>query len=638
MKQARFFTAIVALAVGAAHADNPGAAPPRERWVPIPGQIITGTIENPAAAKTRFIFNHTDALAGHTHKVYKVAARVIVDGDLAWVQRLVGPNIRVHHASTKGFVIVEAQTVDRAIDLAQTLILDPNLGSVELDLEPPRAQRFPTDPAFFGQWSLHNFANPDADVNVVPVWEAGITGSGVTVGVIEFGWQTDHPDLAFNFYPDASMPPSILSSHATSVAGVIAADNDNALGGVGVAYDANISRLIFGLSTETANAFLFRNDLNDIKNNSWGPPDNGRITVMAAVERAAIEEGVRDGRGGLGEIYVWAAGNGGLEDRVDYDPYASNRYTIAIGAIGDENIRADYNELGSSMFAVAHSSGNVRKIFSTTTGDGYTTTFGGTSASAPLAAGVIALMLQANPNLTWRDVQHVIADTAWQVDPNEAGWMINGAGRRVSDHYGFGAIDAQTAVNAATGWTSVVPEITADTGTVAVNTWIPDNDPAGVTIELTMDRVLRLEAVELVLNINTAFVGDLQIELTSPGGTRSILATSRVDPVDDFIGYTFTTLRSWGESSEGTWTLTIYDRRVINDAWWIDARLIGYGTPWIGGCRVDLDGDGSTTIFDVQAFLAAYSAQDPIADFLADGQFDYFDLQVFLNEFAAGCP
>jgi subtilisin family serine protease len=638
VKQARFFAAIVALAAGAAPADNPDASPPRERWVPVPGHILTGTVESPAAAKSRFIFEHPDARIGHAHKVYKVAARVIVDGDLAWVQRLVGPRVQVHHASTKGFVIVEARTVDRAIDLAQTLILDPNLGSVEIDLEPPRAERFPSDPAFFGQWSLYNFGNPDADVNVVPVWDSGITGTGVTVGVIEFGWQTDHPDLAANFAPDASMPPSILSSHATSVAGVIAADNDNAMGGVGVAYDANISRLIFGLSTETANAFLFRNDLNDIKNNSWGPPDNGRVTEMSAVERAAIEEGVRDGRGGLGEIYVWAAGNGGLDDRVDYDPYASSRYTIAIGAIGDENLRADYNELGSSMFAVAHSSGNVRKIFSTTTGNGYTTTFGGTSASAPLASGVIALMLEANPNLSWRDVQHIIADTAWKVDPDEESWLVNGAGRWVSDHFGFGALNAQAAVEAAKGWTSVAPEVIADSGTVAVGAFLPDNDPAGITIELTMDYAIRLEAVELVLNINTAFVGDLQIELTSPSGTRSTLATSRVDPIDDYISHIFTTLRSWGESSEGIWTLTISDRRVLNDAQWLDARLIGYGTPWVGGCRVDLDGDGSTTIFDVQAFLAAYAAQDPIADFLPDGQIDYFDLQVYLNEFAAGCP
>ena len=632
--------AIVALAAGtlAAASDNPSVAGPTERVVPIPGRMIRGTIDQPGADRARLIHLDRDAGARSIPEIFEIRARVLVDGDAARVRRLVGPGVRVRQAPARGFVVVDAGTVDRAIELAQILMADPLLGSIEVDIQQPRADRFPTDPAFFGQWSLNNFSDPSADVNVVPVWDAGITGSGVTVGVIELGWQTDHPDLAANFRAEASMPSASVSAHATSVAGVIAADNDNGIGGVGVAYDARISRQIYGVSSETADAFLFRNDLNDIKNNSWGPLDNGRITEMSAVERAALAQGVAEGRGGLGEIYVWAAGNGGLSDRVDYDPYASSRYTIAVGAIGNLNHRADYNELGSSMFAVAHSSGNTLNIFSTTSGGGYTTTFGGTSAASPLAAGVIALMLDANAALSWRDVQHILADTAWPVDPGEEGWFVNGAGRDVNDNYGFGAIDAFAAVTAAQGWTPVGAEVSADTGVFAVNQTLLDNDPTGVTIEMVMDDAVQLEAVELILNVDTEFVGDLLIEMRSPSGTLSTFATPRVDSTDNLIDHIFTSLRCWGEDSSGVWTLTISDRRPVYIAHWVDARIVGHGTAMAGACPVDFDGDGAATIFDVQAFVLAYQKQDPAADFTHDGQFDYFDLQTFLNLFSAGCP
>lgn len=630
--------AIVALAAGAwaATSDNPRAPRPRERLIPVPGRMIRATIEDAGAARSRVVHLERDARA--RPEFLELAARVIVDGEAARVRGYLGPGERLRFGPTRGFVVVEAATIDRAVDLAQAMMTDPELGSIEVDIQQPRADRFPTDPAFLGQWSLMNFADPAADVNVAAVWDMGITWTGVTVGVIEFGWQTDHPDLAANFNAAASGPPSLLSSHATGVAGVIAADNDNGIGGVGVAYDAQISRLIYGLSSETAAAFLFRNDLNDIKNNSWGPLDNGRITQMSAVERAALEEGVREGRGRLGEVFVWAAGNGGLADRVDYDPYASSRYTMAIGAIGDLNHRADYNEVGSSMFAVAHSSGNSRSVFSTTTGGGYTTTFGGTSAATPLAAGVVALMLEANPNLSWRDVQHILADTAWKVDPAEEGWFVNGAGRWVSDHFGFGAIDAHAAVLAAQSRTPAPPEVIADTGVVAVGRFLPDNDPTGVTVELVMGDAVRLEAVELVLNMNTDFIGDLHIELLSPAGTQSVFSTPRVDTTDDFIGQIFTTLRPWGEPSAGVWTVVISDRRPANIAEWIDARVIGYGTALDTTCPADLDGDGAVTLNDVDLFRAAYTAGEAVADFTGDGQFDYFDLQAFLNLFAAGCP
>ncbi len=626
------------LSAGAACAFGPDGVQPQIKSILAPGRAITGVVVNGQATRSRLLQYEPDALRGAVPTIYEIGARVIVDGELHEVRRAAGPGVRLRRAATKGFVLVETDTVDHAIELANRLAQHPLFGSVEVDLQPPRAERSPSDPAFFVQWPLRNNDNANADVNAVDAWDLGFTGAGVTVGVIELGWQVDHPDLAANFASDASMPPSIVTTHATQVAGVIAADNDNGQGGVGIAYDAGLSRLIYGLASDTANAFLFRNDLNDIKNNSWGPTDNGRITVMSAIEHAALVEGVTLGRGGLGEIYVWAAGNGGLDDRVDYDPYASSRYTIAIGAIGNLNMRADYNEIGSSMFAVTYSDGNELGVFTTSNNNGYSSNFGGTSASAPLAAGMIALMLDANPNLSWRDVQHIIADTAWQVDLASEGWAVNGDGRNISEDFGLGALDAHALVVAAQGWTSVADEVIADSGVVSVSQTIPDDDFAGITVTIPVTDQVKLESVELRLNVDTDYVGDLQITLVSPSGTTSVFTTSRVDPTDDLVDHIFTTVRSWGEDAAGLWTVNIADRRATNIADWVDARIIGYGTATTGGCAVDLTGDGIADFGDVQAFLSAYHTQDPIADFNADGQFDYFDLQVFLNLFSAGCP
>lgn len=638
-----FFVRVLLIAAvggrtGLAAIAGPESAQPVQRSVLGPGRIITGHITDISARRSQFVVRDADPAHGAFEQVYEIGARVIVDGDIVAVRRAIGPGLSVRQSSTPGFVLVDTPTIDQAIELAHTLAQLPVFGSVEIDLQSPRSDRVPTDPAFVTQWTLRNFASPNTDVNAVSAWNLGYTGTGVTVGVIELGWQADHPDLAANFIAEASMPPSLVTAHATSVAGVIAADNDNGQGGVGIAYDAGLSRQIFGLASDTAAAFLFRNDLNDIKNNSWGPNDNGRITLMSSIERAAIEESTASGRGGLGEILVWAAGNGGLDDRLDYDPYASSRYTIAIGAIGDENRRADYNELGSSMFAVTYSSGNVRSVFSTSSNSSYTSSFGGTSAAAPLAAGMIALMLEANPDLTWRDVQHIIADTAWQVDPDAESWAINADGRLVSEDYGFGAMNALALVQAAESWMPVADEVIANSGLIAVNQTLVDNDPTGVTIAVPMVDAVQLESVELRLNVNTTFVGDLQIVLQSPGGTQSILSMPRVDPMDNLMDHVFTSVRCWGENSAGTWLVNISDRRATNIAEWIDARIVGYGTPWENDCAADLDGNGLTNFVDVQTFLTGYYAHDPVADFTDDGLYDYFDLQAFLNLFAAGCP
>ena len=160
-------------------------------------------------------------------------------------------------------------------------------------------------------------------------------------------------------------------------------------------------------------------------------------------------------------------------------------------------------------------------------------------------------MLEANPQLTWRDVQYILLETTRKNDPNHADWVTNGAGYDVNYHYGFGAIDAGAAVLAAEGWQRVPHEVAVDTGVIAVDpnvALIPDNDSVGVTQSVFVADDISIESVELVLNATSTFIGDLEIELTAPSGMVSTFAQRRGDSQEDLNGFTFTSLRHWGKT------------------------------------------------------------------------------------------
>lgn len=504
---------------------------------------------------------------------------VLVETDdeslLRGMTREVDEDAAIAPHAVPGFWTVDTATVIGAIDM--TLALEPVFGAgrVYLDTERPQPLRLPNDPRFSNQWHLRNTSKPIADANVEDAWSLGYTGQGVVIGVVDGGVQLNHEDLAAN-YNSAGSLSGTPSSHGTSVAGVAAAVEGNGRGGVGAAYDAQWSQLFYGSSSYTATNLSHRNDINDIKNNSWGPIDDGTIWTISTVERNALIDGALNGRGGLGEIYTWAAGNGGTFDRVDYDPYASSRYTIAVGAVGDQDERSSFNERGSSMLVVAHSSGNNRGI-DTTTLNGYTTSFGGTSSAAPLGAGVIALMLDANPNLTWRDVQHVLVHSARVCDPGQSNWNLNGAGHDINYNYGFGAIDAGAAVALAETWTNVSPEIVWDSGAIAVNQTIPDNDPNGLEFTVNVPDSFTVEHAELILNVDHNTLGDLFIRLDTAAGTKCALTTPRGDNKNDLNDYVFTSVRGWDEDSAGDWMFKIADEDGGTTGTLIDYRIRIYG-------------------------------------------------------------
>ncbi|MBC8329607.1 MAG: S8 family serine peptidase [Planctomycetes bacterium] len=484
-----------------------------------------------------------------------------------------------------GFSTVGLGSVRAAIAMSNALEEVYGSGQAYLDVDRPKHLRvLPSDPGFGNQWHLHNTSLPIADINAEPAWTNGFTGTGATVGILEWGVEHTHQDLSANYNATASQNAG-TSSHGTSCAGVAAADDNNGRGGVGLAYDAQWSEQLAGSSSQTASAFQFRNDLNDVKSNSWGPADDGRLHYFSSTELNALASSCANGRGGLGEVFTWAAGNGGTGDRVEYDPYASSRYTIAVGAIGDQDKRSSYNELGSSMTVVCQSSGNNRGIYTTTSGNGYTSGFGGTSSASPLGAGAVALVLDANPSLTWRDVQHVLIHSARKCDPTNNQWELNGAGHDINYNFGFGAVEANDATQLAQGWTNVSAEQSWSSGVVSVNQALPDNNPVGIDRMVNVPAGIYCEAVELVVNISHNNVGDIRVELSSPDGTLSALTKVRSDSQNNFTNYILTSLRHWDELASGDWKVHVSDRQAGTTGTWtnFELRVFGNDGSHLGG-------------------------------------------------------
>ncbi len=433
------------------------------------------------------------------------------------------------------------------------------------------------------QWHLNNTGQNGSsaghDVNIAGVWDSYL-GDGVTIAIVDDGLQVAHPDLAANVNssidhdwndatPNDPTPDNSIDSHGTSCAGVAAARGNNALGVTGAAPRATLVglRLIAGDTTpaEDAEALTWEQGIIDISSNSWGESDEGDdLYPLDPLVASAFASGVAAGRGGLGTVYVWAAGNGrDLDDRSNYEGYNNAPETISVGAIDYTGEQAWYSESGANLIVCAPSDADDFEPAITTTTltslGSYTTSFGGTSSATPLVAGCAALMLEANPGLGWRDVQEILLRTAEKVDASHIGWQTNGADIDFHHGYGAGMVDAAAAVALAEAWQNLGPRVstTADSG--ALSLAIPDASEVGASHALTVSGTgLRVEHALLTVDIEHSYRGDLQIVLTSPDGTDSILAQQHSDPNPD-IDFTFLSVRHWGEGADGEWTVKVND-------------------------------------------------------------------------------
>lgn len=481
----------------------------------------------------------------------------------------------------------------------------------------------PSDPDFAKQWYLGAIGAPQA-------WQDGYTGRGVKVLVLESSGQfavdrqaadLNHPDLIVN--KSASFQDTRDHSvHATEVAGVIGAAR-NGLGGVGVAYGATLNSIGFGAG-DGGTAASFRADMAamatyDVVNNSWGHDhwtwlgalarNDWPTTLETMIERDAQKAAAKGGRNGLGTVMVYGAGN----DRAKgYDAGLStltdNEFTITVGGInrigdvaGSAQPVKPFSERGANVLVSAPASNIVTTSVEVVTADG--ASFGsqsaetqGTSFAAPIVSGIVALMLEANPKLTYRDVQTILALTAqkdlgdgtqgatsWSVNHN-LDW--NGIGMHYSADFGFGEVDAAAAVRVAENWVSEGNDSKYTETVGAEGLAVPDAGGGIRTLSFEVVHGLNAEQALLHLTLDHPRWSDLVVTLISPSGTTSVLLDrpgaeghlanpNGVTTLDlDLMSVAFR-----GENTAGTWRLIVEDEAPGQAATGnIDARLQIVGT------------------------------------------------------------
>ncbi|NXX82970.1 FURIN protein, partial [Urocolius indicus] len=385
---------------------------------------------------------------------------------------------------------------------------------------------------------------------------------------------------------------SLGCRHGTRCAGEVAAVANNGICGVGVAYNARIGgvRMLDGEVTDAVEAHSLGLNPNHIHiySASWGPEDDGKtVDGPARLAEEAFFRGVSQGRGGLGSIFVWASGNGGREhDSCNCDGYTNSIYTLSISSTTQYGNVPWYSEACSSTLATTYSSGNQneKQIVTTDLRQKCTESHTGTSASAPLAAGIIALALEANKNLTWRDMQHLVVQTSKPAHLNANDWVTNGVGRKVSHSYGYGLLDAGAMVSLAKNWTTVGPQ------RKCVIDILTEPKDIGKRLEVRrkVDACLgkanwisRLEHAQARLTLSYNRRGDLAIHLVSPMGTRSTLLAARPHDfsADGFNDWAFMTTHSWDEDPSGEWVLEIENTSDANNYGTLTKfTLVLYGT------------------------------------------------------------
>jgi proprotein convertase subtilisin/kexin type 2 len=515
---------------------------------------------------------------------------------------------------------------------------------------PAPATTFAVDPLLGDQWHIQNGGQKGGtageDLHVVPVW-TGVTvpaveilGAGVRVAVVDNSLEIAHEDLATNMasnelsinYLTGSNDPTADAAdtaegnaHGTAVAGIIAARGFNGIGVSGVAPRANLVgyNLLKNFTLSNVADAMIRGIADvHVSNNSWGVnTGDGQLTSKYSFFQDAIETGLTTGRGGKGTIYVFSAGNGAPEANANYKVTTINHGIMAVGAVDDKGVKATYSEEGANLWVSApggefcdtHTitttdrTGNAGYNLNATTTDytekNYTQCMNGTSAAAPGVSGVIALMLEARPDLGWRDVKIILAETSRMNDQAGGGWFANGGSPLqygFSHKYGFGVVDAAAAVARAKTWTPIsTKQLVQITAAATPNLAIPDATNASVSSTITVpvgSAITKIEFVEITFSAaDHTYAGDLEVTLTgpastaNPNGTVSRLAethkcmdTTSPTPLkvacsQPYDSWVFGSSAHLDETPVGDWTLTVTDKKALDTGTFQSWGLKFYG-------------------------------------------------------------
>lgn len=339
--------------------------------------------------------------------------------------------------------------------------------------EAERTGVFPSDEYFPMQWHLYNTGQsggtPGADIRAPEAWEITTGDPNIVIAVVGTGVDTHHPDLIGNCVaghdfledddtPDPGNGGGWEDAHDTMCAGVIVAQGDNGIGIAGVAYGCKIMPIRIGGAVAWVTGSTIGTSLRwaathgaDVLSNSWAWSSSPTPNIYSAIVDITKPGGL--GRGGKGCVVVFAAGNEG-GSMTEYPPKYSE--VIAVGATDHNDAIWPYSSRGPDMDVMAPSGcdgtwcGEMATFWSTDqTGPGgysdrnsdanlldYGQYAGGTSVSCPVVAGVAALVLSIEPNLTSREVQDFMTWSAKDLgDPGK------------DDYYAWGRVDARAALD-----------------------------------------------------------------------------------------------------------------------------------------------------------------------------------------------
>ena len=475
----------------------------------------------------------------------------------------------------------------------------------------------PSDPMFGSQWHLKNDTAGQFDLDVGAVWSppegSGYSGAGTRVYVIDTGIDYTHPDLKPNY--DTGRDKDFVTgkddsfgnrteAHGTAVAGLIGAAR-NGSGAVGVAFGAEIigyrtsptisDDWLKEIASAITSAGAAGGDVVNISQAISNDPNSQFATGYQAARfdaiEAAIGNAVAEGRDGLGTTIVKAAGNA-REDVYDInaDDWTNDTRQVVVAAVDRTGAVDDYSSYGSAILVSAFGSPGEVVTTDRVGEPGYDVTnftrnFDGTSAAAPMVAGIVSLMYEAAPGLGWRDVQSILAASARHVgsklgaavgssaEAEHSAWFRNhagtwnGGGLHYSNDYGFGLVDAHAAVRLAESWgltgtaaATSAGEVTSSMDLLHATRQVPDGKPAGVSFQGASANDMVVERVTVTMSFTAAFVGDLDLYVTSPDGTTSRLYDGDLLDSNSYSGtWTFESQAFRGDAGRGDWTVRVAD-------------------------------------------------------------------------------
>jgi Ca2+-binding RTX toxin-like protein len=418
------------------------------------------------------------------------------------------------------------------------------------------------------------------DYGIQKVWDEGIRGQGVTVGVNDDGMVLGHVDFDYAkvdsdgyLFTPINQPAGrdAFYRHGTAVAGVIGARADG-MGLVGIAHECDLWPADF-TSFEFAKPAIAAGC--DVLNNSWGVRDAAMATQFASRVAYSTEfDKAAEGRNGLGMSLVFTAGNyrtknadtavhvttnhenvmaiAAVDINTDITPFSTPGEAVHVAALGRACVMIDADDL----------SGNSLILGS------------GTSYAAPVVSGVVALMYQANPGLGLRDVQEILAYSASLPNTGmlnfsaNAGTHSNGGGLHFSRDHGFGLVNAYKAVRLAQSWFEggFLAATARNREQIEIDPYRRLNaSRQQSTLKFNVAEHRETEHVKLRLDIDVSAINDLKLVLSSPSGTESVLMDNfsmRNSALNSIID--LGSRRFWGEDGAGDWTLSVSSVRSLN--------------------------------------------------------------------------